>query len=106
MPDRRRVARTLLDQCIWDREATYEEQVAEFMTFARQLKEQATLSVRHLQRLAAGPPGRPSPRAPIRVCGWPWSRRGHSRNSASPGSPFLRSTVLSVSATRTRSMTT
>ncbi|WP_300007467.1 hypothetical protein [Pseudonocardia sp.] len=54
MPDRDRVARTLLEQRIWDREATYEEQVAEFMALARKLNEPATLSVRHLQRLAAG----------------------------------------------------
>lgn len=54
MPERQRVARTLLEQRIWEREATYEEQVTEFMTLARKLKEPATLSVRHLQRLAAG----------------------------------------------------
>lgn len=54
MPDQRRVARTMLEQRIWAREATYEEQVTEFMTLARQLKEPATMSVRHLQRLAAG----------------------------------------------------
>lgn len=54
MPDHRRVPRTLLEQQIWDREATYEEQVAEFATLARKLNEAATLSVRHLQRLAAG----------------------------------------------------
>lgn len=50
----RRHPRTLLEQLIWEREATYEEQAREFDTLARQLKEDATLSVRHLQRLAAG----------------------------------------------------
>jgi len=54
MGDHARVARTRLEQRIWDREATYEEQVAEFAVLARKLNEPATLSVRHLQRLAAG----------------------------------------------------
>lgn len=57
MPENHRLAReprTLLQQLIWQREATYEEQVDEFMKLARQLKEPATVSVRHLQRLASG----------------------------------------------------
>lgn len=46
--------RTLLEQLIHAREATYDEQVREFAKIANQLKEPATLSVRHLQRLAHG----------------------------------------------------
>lgn len=49
-----RQPRTLLEQLIWQREATYEEQVEQFSKLARQLNEPATLTVRHLQRLASG----------------------------------------------------
>lgn len=51
---RDRGARTLLEQLIWQREATYEEQAEEFDRLARAMTEPATMSVRHLQRLAAG----------------------------------------------------
>jgi hypothetical protein len=54
VPEGRRRPRTLLEQLVWQREATYEEQAAEFERLARQLNEPATLSVRHLQRLASG----------------------------------------------------
>lgn len=49
-----RAPRTLLEKLIKEREATYEEQAHAFETLARQLDEPATMSVRHLQRLAAG----------------------------------------------------
>lgn len=58
MPDKRhqshRRSRTLLEQLIKEREATYEEQVEAFTKLARQFNEPATMSVRHLQRLASG----------------------------------------------------
>lgn len=49
-----RLPRTLLEHLIKQRDATYEEQVAAFEKAARALGEPATMSVRHLQRLAAG----------------------------------------------------
>ncbi len=49
-----RPPRTLLEQLVRQREATYEEQIREFEELARRLGEPATLSVRHLQRLASG----------------------------------------------------
>jgi hypothetical protein len=50
----RREPRTLLEQLVWKREQTYEEQVKAFLRLASELGEPATLTVRHLQRLAAG----------------------------------------------------
>jgi hypothetical protein len=50
----RQQPRTLLEQLIRQREATYEEQVRDFERLARHLEEPATLTVRHLQRLASG----------------------------------------------------
>ena len=50
----RQPPRTLLEQLIRQGEATYEEQVRAFEQRARELGEPATLTVRHLQRLAAG----------------------------------------------------
>lgn len=55
-----RQERTLLEQLIHEREATYEEQVNAFLKLAVQLNEPATMSVRHLQRLAAGERGQRS----------------------------------------------
>ena len=49
-----RAPRTLLEKLIKEREATYEEQAGAFEKLARELSEPATMSVRHLQRLAAG----------------------------------------------------
>jgi hypothetical protein len=49
-----RAPRTLLELLIKQGEATYEEQAAAFEKAARELGEPATMSVRHLQRLAAG----------------------------------------------------
>jgi hypothetical protein len=57
MPDareRRRHPRTLLEQLVWQREKTYDEQVAEFDAVARRMSESASMGTRHLQRLAAG----------------------------------------------------
>ena len=59
--------RTLLEQKIRERRETFEEFAAYAETFARDHGEPGTLSVRHLQRLAAGrrpdgqPVGRPQP---------------------------------------------
>lgn len=49
-----RSPRTLLEQLIREREQTYEEQVKAFVELARRLDEPATMTVRHLQRLASG----------------------------------------------------
>lgn len=49
-----RAPRTLLEQLIKERDQTYEEQAEAFERLARELDENATMSVRHLQRLAAG----------------------------------------------------
>jgi hypothetical protein len=49
--------RTLLEKLVKEREATYEEQAEAFEKLSRELGEDATMSVRHLQRLAAGQRG-------------------------------------------------
>lgn len=58
MPNERgggvRAPRTLLEKLIKERDETYEEQVKAFERLSRELGENATMSVRHLQRLAAG----------------------------------------------------
>lgn len=62
---RRRAARTLLEELIWQHRQTLEEFTEYAESFARQHGEPGTLSVRHLKRLAAGcrsdgtPLGRP-----------------------------------------------
>lgn len=53
VPDRQ-PARTLLELLIRQGDATYEEQVRAFDRLAREHDEPATITVRHLQRLAAG----------------------------------------------------
>jgi hypothetical protein len=46
--------RTVLEFLIWQRDNTYEELVAEFTRHAGDLRERATMSDRHLRRLASG----------------------------------------------------
>jgi hypothetical protein len=46
--------RTVLEFLLWQRDQTYDEVVAEFTALARELGEQATLTSRHLRRLASG----------------------------------------------------
>ena len=46
--------RTQLEYLLWQRDQTYEEVVAEFAKLARALGEPATLTSRHLRRLASG----------------------------------------------------
>jgi hypothetical protein len=46
--------RTVLEGLLWQRDQTYDEVVAEFAALARELGEQATLTSRHLRRLASG----------------------------------------------------
>jgi hypothetical protein len=59
-------SRTLLEQKIKERRQTFEE-FAEFAeVFAREHKESGTLSVRHLQRLAAGQRSNGEPLGPVR----------------------------------------
>ncbi|WP_327586406.1 hypothetical protein OHA25_04905 [Nonomuraea sp. NBC_00507] len=53
--DRRgREPRTVLEFLIWQQDRTYEELVTEFHRKARDLGEDATISARHLRRLASG----------------------------------------------------
>lgn len=57
MPNERggmRAPRTLLEKLIKERDETYEERAQAFERLSRELGETATMSVRHLQRLAAG----------------------------------------------------
>jgi len=44
----------VLEHLLWQRDQTYEEVVAEFLGLARETGERATMSVRHLHRLARG----------------------------------------------------
>ena len=46
--------RTQLEYLLWQRDQTYDEVVAEFAKLARTLGEPATLTSRHLRRLASG----------------------------------------------------
>lgn len=46
--------RTELEYLLWQRDQTYDEVVAEFTAVARELGEKATLTSRHLRRLASG----------------------------------------------------
>ncbi|OAH11314.1 hypothetical protein [Streptomyces jeddahensis] len=46
--------RTVLEHLLWQRPNTYDEIVAEFENVARQMNEDATMSTRHLRRLASG----------------------------------------------------
>ena len=46
--------RTQLEWLLWQRDQTYDEVVAEFTKLARELGEPATLTSRHLRRLASG----------------------------------------------------
>jgi len=69
--------RTLLEQLVRQREATYEELAEQFNTLAEQLAEKAAISVRHLQRLASGDRpdarGTPGTRRVLRVMfGYPF----------------------------------
>lgn len=52
--DHRPTARTLLEQLIKERRQTYEEFAHDAERFAREHRHEGTISVRHLQRLAAG----------------------------------------------------
>ncbi|MGC9541123.1 hypothetical protein [Streptomyces sp. UG1] len=49
-----REPRTVLEHLLWQQDRTYEEIAAEFDRIAQQLNEDATLSTRHLRRLASG----------------------------------------------------
>lgn len=46
--------RTVLEHLLWQRDQTYDELTDEFETLARKAGEQATLTTRHLRRLAKG----------------------------------------------------
>ena len=54
MASRASEPRTVLEYLVWQRDRTYEELVDDFHHVAREMKEQATLSPRHLRRLASG----------------------------------------------------
>jgi hypothetical protein len=58
--------RTVLEQKIRERRMTFEEFVAYAETYAREHREPGTLSVRHLQRLAAGRRSDGRPLGPVR----------------------------------------
>jgi hypothetical protein len=48
---------TVLEHLLWQRDATYEELAEEFMTIAARMRESATMSARHLRRMAKGQTG-------------------------------------------------
>jgi hypothetical protein len=52
---------TVLEHLLWQRDQTYEELVAEFLRVAAGMGEQATMSPRHLRRLAKGQAGQATP---------------------------------------------
>src|SRR4249919_3030128 len=54
LTEERPASRTLMEQLIRGRDVTYEELCVEYEKLARRMGEKATLSVRHLQRLAYG----------------------------------------------------
>ncbi|MFD7645738.1 hypothetical protein ACFV4P_34420 [Kitasatospora sp. NPDC059795] len=49
-----REPRTVLEKMLWERPQTYDEVSADFDDLAKKLRENATMSPRHLRRLAAG----------------------------------------------------
>lgn len=54
-PDQERKPRTVLERVLWQREEdTYEDVVREFNATAQELRADATITVRHLTRLASG----------------------------------------------------
>jgi tetratricopeptide (TPR) repeat protein len=52
-----REPRTVLEHLIWQQDRTYEEAAAHFVVTARSMNERATISARHLARLARGERG-------------------------------------------------
>jgi hypothetical protein len=48
---------TVLEHLLWQRDATYEELVTEFLSVAAGMGERATMSARHLRRMAKGQAG-------------------------------------------------
>lgn len=60
-PGEGRHARTVLEHLLWAEDATYEEVVARFERAAFELGERATLTPRHLRRLASGERTAPTP---------------------------------------------
>ncbi len=52
---------TALEHLLWQRDQTYEELVAEFLRVAAGMGESATMSARHLRRLAKGQAGNATP---------------------------------------------
>jgi hypothetical protein len=61
-----RVARTVLEQRIWDRQQTLEEFAEYVEVFARESGEPGTISLRHLHRLVAGRRSSGQPLGPVR----------------------------------------
>ena len=53
-PKSRGRARTVLEQLLWSQDHTYEEMAAQFEQMALKLGERATITPRHLRRLASG----------------------------------------------------
>ncbi len=54
MAGRAATPRTVLEQMLWKQDRTYEELACDFDGLARQMGERATMSARHLRRLASG----------------------------------------------------
>ena len=54
MASRANEPRTVLEYLVWQRDRTYEELTTDFHLVAGEMKERATLSPRHLRRLASG----------------------------------------------------
>src|SRR5712691_6780318 len=55
------VPQTVLEHLLWQRDQTYEELVAEFLSVAAGMGDRATMSPRHLRRLAKGQAGNATP---------------------------------------------
>lgn len=55
------VPSTVLEHLLWQRDQTYEETVSEFLSIAAGMGEHATMSARHLRRLAKGHAGSCTP---------------------------------------------
>lgn len=55
------VPQTVLEHLLWQRDQTYEELVAEFLSVAADMGDRATMSPRHLRRLAKGQAGNATP---------------------------------------------
>lgn len=109
----------MLEHLLWQQDRTYEEVAAEFDHQARQLNEDATLSARHLRRLASGQRSNTTPVTrrvlqamfgkPLNVLLQPWdalspdAKQMSSGLVVAAGQPDVDKELISLAARRAKS---